>query len=195
MTFDYTADLPVIEAYNARRSPQSPTRLHVGLGPAPFDGDPFAARVVLLMNNPGYAAATSTPEDHRLHFDGWPIAGLHPAAPKAFRNWYRRPLGHLIDQHGEQKVSRSVAIVQINPWASAQFDLGLVLPSRAYQFDLVRQAAERGAVIVIGRSVSTWADVAPQAHLAKWVRNPRLSPNGLAPAGWAAVNAAMAATN
>jgi hypothetical protein len=195
MTFDYSADVPVIEAYNARRSPESKTRLHTGLGPAPFDGNPFTAGVLLLMNNPGYDAETSTPDDHRLCFDGWPLAGLHPDAPKVFRDWYRRPLGHLIDLYGAQKVSRNVSIVQINPWASAGFDLGLLLPSRAYQFDLVRHAGERGAVIVIGRSVGTWAAVAPRAHLAKSVRNPRLSPNGLSPAGWAAVDAAMAAAN
>lgn len=187
--FDYALDIPYIDAYNARRKPTSPTLLQTHMGPAPYDGDPCTASVVLLMNNPGYDPATSTAVDHALRFDGWPIAGLHPSVPSTFRKWYDRPLGYLLTKWGHQHVSQRVCLLQLCPWASTSFDIDLILPSRSYQMSLAYDARKRGAIVIVGRSSRLWPSEWPRASN---VRNPRLAPSSLDPQTWASVEAAMA---
>lgn len=191
--FDYSIDRREIDIYNNRRKLESKTRLQTHMHPAPYDGDPFKAKVVLLLNNPTFSQ-NSSPKDHLLNFEGWPLAGLHPEAPRAFRDWYNRPLGFLIDNFDAQYVSQRVAIVQINPWASESFDLNCVLPSRKQQVDIARQAVLRGAVTVIGRSVRFWQEQlgdAENIYIAKNCRNPTLSPGGLTQKAFDAVMSAL----
>ncbi len=186
--FDYSQDLKYIEVYNARRGPDSHTRLQIHMDPAPYDGDPYTARVMLLMNNPGYTPDVSTPTDHSLEYDGWPLAGLHPDAPAAFRAWYRRPLGRLIDIFGAQHVSQRVCLLQLCPWASQSFDPALVLPSRTHQIELARSAVQRGAVVIAGRSFDAWPAGLPRVRNRL---NPTLTPNGLDECTWDRVEKAL----
>ena len=182
-----------IHDYNGRRSLSSKTRLQTHMPPSPFDGDPRKARIVLLLNNPTFGP-NSSEQDHKLHFEGWPLAGLHPDAPNWFRNWYKRPLGKLIEEQGWQRVSQCVAIVQINPWASESFDLNCDLPSRRHQVDIAKQAAHRGAVVIIGRSVRFWQEQlgnAKNIHVAKNCRNPTLSKGELTQEAYKAVKSAF----
>lgn len=185
MQFDvdsyYSADGDAIERYNKRRRPDSRTRIQVHMGPAPFDGDPYEAKIVLLLNNPMYAV-DSLPSDHKLKFYGWPLAGLHPSVRVSFRQWYYRPFGHLISAYGAQLVSQRVAIVQVIPWASNAFDSNCILPSRDMQVDIARQAVERGALVVTGRSAKFWRSQlgnAPNIYPTLSALNPTISPNGL----------------
>jgi hypothetical protein len=186
--FDYNQDLDYIEAYNARRTPANHTWLQIHMGAAPYDGDPYTARVMLLMNNPVYKPGVSTPKDHLLAYGGWPLAGLHPDAPAAFRAWYRRPLGRLIDAYGAQHVSQRVCLLQLCPWASELFDPAFVLPSRAHQIELARSAVQRGAVVIAGRSFDAWPAGLPHVRNR---RNPTLTPNGLDKCTWDRVEKAL----
>lgn len=186
--FDYSHDLPFIEAYNNRRSKGSATRLQTHMPVAPFDGDPHLAKIILLMNNPGFEPKVSKPEDHLLEFDGWPLAGLHPDAPVEFRNWYNRPLGKLIASYGAQRVSQYVCILQLCPWASEKFDASLVLPSRAEQVRLAIAGSQRGAVVIVGRSFGCWPSELPRVRNR---RNPTLAPGGLDENIWKLVQRAM----
>jgi len=198
MHYEYEAlDKDAVEKYNKRRRPESKTRLQIHLGPAPFDGDPMTARIVLLMNNPGYDAST-TLCDHKIKFKGWPIAGLHPDAPYGLRKWYSRPFGQLIKSYEAQIVSQRVAILQLNPWASAEFDNNCRLPSREKQFNLARAAAKRGAVMIIGRSQAIWKEALAEfdnIYVAKNCRNPTLTLGGLGAKAWSAVEAAIILKN
>lgn len=191
--FDYSIDIRDIDIYNNRRKLGSKTRLQKHMHPAPYDGDPFKAKVILLLNNPIFGPNSST-QDHLLYFEGWPLAGLHPKAPPAFHEWYNRPLGFLIDEFGPQQVSQKVAIVQINPWASESFDLSCVLPSRQQQVDIARQAVLQGVVTIIGRSVRFWQEKlgdAENIYVAKNCRNPTLSPGGLTQKAFNSVMSAL----
>ncbi len=185
---DYAEDLNCIETYNARRGSNSPTRLQIHMGPSPYDGDPHHARIILLMNNPGYTPGVSMPSDHSLVFDDWPLAGLHQNAPPAFRGWYQRPLGHLIRLYGPQKVSKTVCLLQLCPWASMRFDSSLVLPSRRYQLLLAEEAVQRGAVVIAGRSFDIWPSELPRVRNRL---NPTLSPKGLDDCTWEKVQLAL----
>jgi len=192
-SMDYiAADRLAIEKYNSRRRSNT-WRLQLHMGPAPYDGDPSSAAVVLLMNNPGYDAS-SVPQDHTLQFDGWPLAGLHPSVREGFRSWYSRPLGELIRIYGAQCVAQRVAIVQVNPWASMRFDSGLELPSRQWQVEIARKAIGRGAVVVVGRSAPFWQSVlgsAPNLFTARNPLNPTLTRSGVGETAYAAIQSAF----
>lgn len=179
--FDYNSDLEEIEKYNARRAATSRTRLQVHMGPSPFDGDPQTARIFLLLNNPGFDPETSRQEDHALKFEGWPLAGLHPDVRPEFGDWYKRPLGELIERYGKQRVSQTVCILQLNPWASMEFDGDLRLPSLEYQLSLANAAIKRGVVVIVGRSFEIWPQGLP---LVKNRLNPTISPGNLDAATW-----------
>ncbi|WP_442755158.1 hypothetical protein ACNHKD_00405 [Methylocystis sp. JAN1] len=177
----YEADVDAIASYNNGQKLNSPTLLRVEMGAAPYDGDPFAAQIVLLLNNPTFTI-DSVPEDHRLKFDGWPLAGLHPCVREGFRDWYNRPLGYLIKRFGAQSVSQRIAILQIIPWASKSFDIRCELPSRERQVAIATEAVNRGAIVIIGRSTSFWRSKLGQAdniYTAKNARNPTITPKGL----------------
>ena len=186
--FDYDQDLDCIDAYNARRNKASRTRLQTHMGAAPYDGDPYTARIVLLMNNPGYTPGVSLPGDHLLNFNGWPLAGLHNDAPFAFRNWYQRPLGLVIRDYGAQHVSQCVCLLQLCPWASQSFDSSLILPSRETQLQLASAAVLRGAVVIAVRSFDTWHSSLPRVRNRL---NPTLTPNGLDECTWARLQKAL----
>lgn len=190
------SDLLCIEEYNARRKSNSKTKIQVHMKPSPFDGDPFTARIVLLMNNPGFDPLTSSPLHHSLSFSGWPLAGLHPDAPSAFRKWYERPFGYLLrqGQYPAKMISNRIAIIQLCPWASEEFDVCLELPSRQQQVELAQQAVKRGAIVIIGRSIDAWRDalgVGPFIFNTRSVRNPRISPGCLPSDAWPLIEEAM----
>jgi hypothetical protein len=191
--FNFLADLPFIERYNKIKGDDSPHRLQAHMGPAPFDGDPYSASIVLLMNNPGFYEG-SVPEDHSLVVPGWPLAGLAPQARAGFQKWYRRPLGTLIKKYGEKVVANKVAIVQRCAWASTSFDGDLKLPSTEFQNEVALQALRRGAVVVVGRSHRYWTGVlAGDSRLlyAKNPRNPTLTEGGLGSVGWEQIRTAL----
>jgi hypothetical protein len=178
--FDYSIDIPIIKKYNERKKAGSEWIIQTHMTPAPYDGDPFSAKVVLLMNNPGYGYGNSVPEDHTLKIPGWPLVGLSEMARPEFRDWYKRPFGYLIDQFGALFVSNNVAIIQINPWASESFDISLVLPSRQHQVAIAKQALNRGALLIAGRSHKFWREsLGDKIYYARNPRNPTLSEGGL----------------
>lgn len=190
-------DGDAIGCYNSRWRSDDPRILQTFMHAAPYDGDPFKAKVILLMNNPGYYEG-SIPEDHTQKYDGWPLAGLHYSARQGFRNWYSRPFGRLINIFGDHEVSNSVAILQITPWASTMFDPGLILPSRGVQFKIAQEALGRGVILVIGRSARIWRPAfgriernIPNVFTAKNPRNPTLSPGGIGEEAFEAIVTAI----
>jgi hypothetical protein len=179
----YNMDRDEIERYNSCQSDPK-KRLHLEMGPAPYDGDPDSAKIVLLLNNPTFTS-DSVPEDHTYKFDGWPLAGLHPSVREKFRKWYYDgPLNYLlkVKKYPAKLVSQRVAIIQVSPWASQKFDLAFELPSRQAQVAIARQALERGAILIVGRSVKFWRsalDNPSNIYVAVPPINPRISPSQL----------------
>lgn len=55
---------------------------HLESGPHPFDGDPRAARALVLFVNPGHDE-TSPADDHAHVRDGRPVSWLHPDGARA----------------------------------------------------------------------------------------------------------------
>lgn len=153
------SDSNAVKAYNASRGKSSSLHLHEHLGPCPFEGDIFNAPVVLLLANPCSNDVVS--EDHKPTRDilsDWPLWGLHPNANKMLGAWWEPRLDTLTEQFGTQKISQSIAAIQLNPWASQKFDAGKrgVLPSRKLMLDAAESTAKRGALLVVMRSVRLW---------------------------------------
>lgn len=152
-------DTDALRDYNATRERSPGYLLHEHLGPCPFEGDIINAPVVLLLANP--CSNDVVPADHkpaREILSDWPLWGLHPGANKMLRAWWGPRLGSLIEQFGLQKVSQSIAAIQLNPWASQKFDASRrgVLPSRKLMLDIAEATAKRGALLVVMRSVRLW---------------------------------------
>jgi hypothetical protein len=148
-------DSSEIVRYNHNPRTADCYKLRTGLGPCAFEGDIDAARIVLLLANPGFDT-TSTQDDHSFRRDGWPLAGLHPEAPVGLRDWWHKRLRGLIATVGAQAVSQCVAALQITPWASNEFDSGLCLPSRRVILSAASSLAKRNAILIIMRAERLW---------------------------------------
>lgn len=184
-------DAHAIAAYNARAAESR--RLQTELGALPFDGDIERAPVVLLITNPAYDK-TAPAADHAFQHWGWPLAGLHPDAPAGLQAvWYAR-LATLIDAFGAQHVANSVAALPLTPWASADFDESLRLPSRIRMLGLASTAAQRGALFIVTSGEEYWTESQEVADLccerrihAKSWRATHVCVDNLGAASWHAV--------
>jgi len=150
-------DTGAIARYHARSGLKRDFRLQTQLGPQPYEGDIATARIVVLMNNPGFGD-TSTLDDHCFHRDGWPYASLHPEAPSGMRAYSAPRFRDLIAEFGAQHVSQRLAMLQIHPWASTALDdpKRIALPSMALAVEQAKNAIARGALVLVGRGAWYW---------------------------------------
>ena len=150
-------DAQAIRRYHETPGLKAQYRLQTQLGPQPYEGDIHTARIIVLMNNPGFGD-TSTDEDHRFNRDGWPYASMHPDAPIGMRNYSVPRFRDLISEFGAQHVSQRLAMLQIHPWASEALDnpKRLALPSMKLAVDHARAAIGRGALVMVGRGGWYW---------------------------------------
>ncbi|WP_321940195.1 hypothetical protein [Paraburkholderia sp. J8-2] len=154
-------DRAAVESYNARIAGSKSAaayRLHDELGPHPYDGDIENAKVILLLANPGYGKI-STLDDHRYRVEGWPMSSLHPGASKGMYDWVLPKVGDLVKRFGPQHIARYVAMAQIHPWASENFDERFSPPSKAVIAKLVKEAHQRGGqtVCILGQRLRDYA--------------------------------------
>ncbi|WP_233850970.1 hypothetical protein [Paraburkholderia sp. HD33-4] len=185
-------DRAAVQAYNARICGTKAAEnywLHEEMGPHPYDGDIRTARVILLLANPGYDS-TSTLSDHRYRAEGWPMSSLHSGAAKGMRDWVAPKVAGLVERFGAQHIAKHVCMAQIHPWASANFDEKFDCPSKAVIAALVRQAHERGAIVVAGRQYGYWDEVCGVTLSRAFFRNPTLNHSNIesrTPGIWPAI--------
>src|SRR5262245_3868197 len=165
-------DEPQVRDVDARAGPDY--RLHIAeLLPEAFVGN-REAPVVLLSNNPGYteegvppqqeAAIVARMRNNLLHGPSdYPFLFLAPDVGGRGKRWWARKLKALRGRFGDQVVARSILNVPYFPYPSRKFGhRDLRLPSQDYSFRLVREAMERGAVIVFMRKGRAWLDAVPE---------------------------------
>jgi hypothetical protein len=113
--------------------------------------------------------------------------------------WWERKLKYLFRIFTREASARSLLNVPYFPYPSRNFGhRRLELPSQGYAFALVREAVERGAVIVFMRRDKMWLEKVPtlknykRAFKVKNVQNPTLNPGNLPNGAFAAIVHAIA---
>ena len=160
--FDCSADLPLIEIYNARRSERGRTRVRTEIPPMLYEGR-IGAPLTWLLANPGFDNSPGCAFNHPPPLTpGWPLQSLAPAHRAGYGKWTWDRLRELREALGDQHVSRNVLAVQICPWASETFDARLRLPSRAFARKLVLHQLLMGSQFVLVRSEAAWRELVPE---------------------------------
>jgi len=178
-------------------------QIHTDVLPEPYIGAVHSAPIVLLNLNPSFGENDyiyyARPEAYKasrgnlLHEPAeYPFIFLNPrladATNPAGPEWWSRRLRQLVATCGVHDVANGLACIEQFPYHSRNFQpLKNTLPSQQYTFQLVRQAMQRSAVIVMMRAKRFWLKAVPELAQypfieTKSVRNATLSPNNL-PAG------------
>lgn len=189
----HNLDIDYIASYNAKAKDQY--RLRTELGPCPHEGNINSSPIVLLLANPGFDDNSSV-DDHKFYIDGWPLAGLHETAPSGMKDWWRPRLRVLCERYGHQYISTKVAALQVNPWASTQFDSDLNLPSQGKMLEIAETAVQRGAILIMMRAAKFWlkSDVLRNHPLLYTTKSPRcsyLTEANLGAEAWREINFAL----
>jgi hypothetical protein len=169
-SFDFSADLPQIETYNARKSEKSKYRIRTDIVPAPYEGR-IGAPLTWLLANPGYDAVPGYPFNHPPPLtEGWPLQSLAPAYRNGYGKWTWDRLRELRELLGDQHVSYNVLVLQLCPWASESFDASLKLPSRLLARKLALHQLEAGSQFVLVRSETAWRELVPELSAVRLAR-------------------------
>lgn len=169
------ADEPHITAFNELYAPDSPYYLDLSMPPEPVLGL-HDAPVVLLSANPGrdpadpdYYYRQPGAIEHALKdsasADGNPVRLLtDEVANTPGGIWWRRIVGGLKSAGYEyEELSQRILVVEFHGYHSRKWSwLPITLPSQRYGFEIVRQAMERQAAIVILRAVRPWKIAVPE---------------------------------
>jgi hypothetical protein len=198
-------DEPYVTAWNNLSAVTgSPFSLDLDLPPEPFLG-PHDAPLVVLSANPGRDRRDAAAY-RRIGVAGR-LAEVAMDGGTSFRwladdvcdtpagQWWRRCLGALQKEgYSFGELSQCVLNVEFHGYHSVRWSaLPVTLPSQWFGFSLVKQAIDRGAVIVLTRAAREWRvavpDLAlyPKLVLAKAAQTASLSSGNLGPEGFSLV--------
>lgn len=165
----YRLDSQKIDAYNAKKKVGSKYQLQKQIGPCPFEGDIEQARIVLLLANPSFTpnkfdgTSYSLESDHKRNDlqRGWGIFSLQDNSNEAMRNWWRENLKQLQQESGLSwhQMSNRIAALQINAWASEQFDESCKLDSFSIMQSIALEFAKRDVIFVVCRRYKQWSEI------------------------------------
>lgn len=164
------ADMPYVEEFNKTARPQF--AIDVRLLPEPFFG-PFDAPVLVLLQNPGigeedlrhhgradFASAlrkSLTTRNERTHFH------LTDLTNGPGRSWWLRQCKELIAEVGLANVASGLLTLEFSPYHSSRFGHARVrLPSQEFNFQLLRTAIRRRAVVIGVRGLKEWVGAVPE---------------------------------
>lgn len=166
------ADQPYIEEWNKIHAGHREFQIDLSLPPEPFLGF-HDAPLVVLSANPGRAEG-----DHEAYQrvgaadrlaeivkeGGAPIRWLDEdvADTPGGRYWRRCLSGHVKDGLGFAELAVRILNVEFHGYHSEKWaPLPVTLPSQCFGFWLVKQAMDRGAVIVVTRAYREWRMAVP----------------------------------
>jgi hypothetical protein len=199
-----------VDFFNSRLRPGSKYRLQVEtVIPEPFVGAVLDAPAVVLQLNPGYDS-DNPPWHARPDFRAallanlqheqtdWPFYFFDPRFDKSpGGKWWIGHTRKVADRVPLEVLAKKLAAIEWFPYKSESFKRGCAVGSQAYSFALVSAAIERGAIIVVSRSVAQWEKSVPSLRTyprkltLSSVQNTALTPNNLllngakSPAAWA----------
>ena len=164
-----------VDDFNAELEVSARCRIPVrDVIPEPFAGAVKSAPVVILQLNPGidptkiklhmersYRAALLA--NLRLESSEWPFYFFDPR----FRDsqpgggWWMKRTRRLTEIISLDQLSQRLAVVEWFPYRSPRFRRGCSVASQGYGFFLVSEAIDRGALIIVSRSLDLWEDSVP----------------------------------
>jgi hypothetical protein len=168
-------------------------RVHTEVLPEPFVGA-FSATVVLLSTNPGYCeadVAVHARDDFRSRWRAnlcqqdraYPFYLLDPQLDGPERLWWERHLKALLFDVGREQLARRLLCIEYSGYHSRRFGgQHQHLASQRYQFQLVRRAMARGALVVVMRGRELWFAAEPRLRsyerlvVLRNPQNPAVSP-------------------
>jgi len=204
----------IIAKFNTRVSDQY--KIHTSIFPAPFMGDVHNASVIILMLNPGFDPKEEQAGYYSIYKDWWlkqiqhllpcpelPLFCLDDEYVEKSSYWSNK-LKPLTDIIGKEIVARKVAKIQYFPYHSREFKplykrllkeegFESYLASQLYNFNFVKKAMKRNALIIIPRSKKYWFEAIPKLreysnlYFTKNYRNPILSKNNLGESNFTAI--------
>lgn len=173
--FVLPSDLPCINAFNATIPENDSRRIVVdSVIPEPFVGDVFSSSVVILLLNPGLDETN----DPKVHADpefrdalisnmkhkrtDYPFYFFNPV----FRDtpgsqYWRGKTKQLREIFDDSTLARNLAAIEWFPYKSKKYG-SCTVPSQQYSFQLVKDAIQRKATIVVARSKAKWEDSVPE---------------------------------
>lgn len=189
--FIHPVEAKIIDAFNEslKKEHSESYKIHTEIFPAPFMGNVFDSKVLLLTLNPGFDE-NEEEKDFYGKYREWflkelthsnrfecPLYCLDEEYATCSDYWKKR-LNTLVKHFGDEGkeiVGKKLSKIQFFPYVSKKFkavphkfiekELGpgkKYLPTQEYNFYLVRDAIKREAVIIITRSENLWLKAVPE---------------------------------
>lgn len=166
------SDKEIIMRFN--KSSSIETKFQLDYLPEPFQGD-HEAPIVLLSLNPGFNEEGDSIHLSNEHFrkmsrknllhtkTEYPFYLLNPDFKESggFKYWNRK-LRYLIEEFSLKSIAEHIFVVEYYGYHSEKCGFGGELSSQQYNFDLVREAKNRDAVIVMLRRYNNWMKKVPE---------------------------------
>lgn len=173
----------VIQQFNEYTSEEF--KIHTEIMPAPFMGNVHNASIVILMLNPGYDPKEEKRGFYSEYKHFWKNEIQHissiPHLPLfclderycEYSPYWNDKLKPIISTVGKDKVAKNICKIQFFPYHSKKYKsipkrilkngkFENYLPSQEYNFQLVRKAIDRNAIIVIPRAIKVWEEAIPE---------------------------------
>jgi hypothetical protein len=179
----------IIEKFNKKVN-NDLYKIHTQIMPAPYMGNVHSAMVVILMLNPGYTKEEDKiGDDGKNYYDRYkhywmneiqhvpsipnlPLFCLDEDYAKSSDYWIKK-LKPLTSVSSKEKVAKNICKIQFFPYHTEKYrniyknllaEEGFenFLPSQKYNFQLVKNAMNRSAIIIITRSKKMWLKAIPE---------------------------------
>ena len=162
-------------------------KIQTNIMPAPFMGDVKNSSIMILVLNPGYDKKEEIRGFYSKYHDYWineiqhkfdtdcPLFCLNEEYCKYSNYWQTvlDPIVKVLGRNGKEIVAKNVSKVQFFPYQSSKYKqipksilknngFEKYLKSQRYNFQLVKNAIQRQALIVIPRAVKKWYDAIPE---------------------------------
>lgn len=182
-------------------------KIHTNIAPAPFMGNFENSEIVILMLNPGY----DPKENERGFYEKFKSYWINEIQRKKsskhslfcleeeyceYSDYWFKKLTPLIHISSNEKISEKISKIQLFPYHSKsykkipaslikKYGFDKYLPSQLYNFEIVKKAMERNAIIIIPRAKKQWFEAIkglseyPNKYITNSYQNIILSENNL----------------
>jgi hypothetical protein len=164
--------------------PNAQSELHFEVLPEPYAGDPERARVVLLSLNPGWG--NTEPGEQGGGVADWddelrrnlafnattPFVHIDPRFQQTTGGgrWWSKRLRRLAEATSWEQVGERLMVLEFFGYHSHTWrSLPLPLPSQAFTFQLLREAMDKGNLIIVTRGLAQWVWNVPELYTYKRV--------------------------